>query len=79
MYGLMDPSTDETKPANAAITGRVNPWLMGDIGTLLAKGVQEDRIGRSNFASDSKLFSQSPFYTDQRDAPIVLKAINTKA
>jgi hypothetical protein len=76
VYGSMDPSTDPTKPANATITGRVNPWLLEEIGKLLHNGIGKNRIGRSNFASDSKLFKDSPFYTDQRDACIQLQAIN---
>ena len=32
-------------------------------------------IGRSNFASTSVYYKDSPFYTDQRDAPIVLSEI----
>jgi hypothetical protein len=75
VYGAMDPSTDPDVGANAPVTGRVNPWLMEDIGQLL-QGCCSDRLGRSNFAAGSALHDQSCFYTDQRDAPIQLNAIN---
>jgi hypothetical protein len=77
MFGMMESTG---KKENMSNTGRVNPWLMEDIGTVLRgqckhERLKPDNVARSNFASSSPHFASSPFYTDQRDAPAVLATI----
>lgn len=76
VFGLMETGGG----GNQANTGRVNPWLMQDIGTVLRgqcmrERLKPDNVARSNFASSSPHFASSPFYTDQRDAPVTLATI----
>ena len=71
MYG----TTPQVSGANSEIYTRINPWLAEDINTLYKGSSITANIGRSNFASTSVYYKASPFYTDQRDAPIVLTDI----
>ena len=55
---------------------RVNPWLAADLNTLLSPlHTHDPKLTRSNFASTSAYYAKSPFYMDQRDAPIELVTI----
>ena len=75
---LVYSSMPQASGKDSEIYQRVNPWLSADLNTLLSPlhiHNPDPKLTRSNFASTSAYYAKSPFYMDQRDAPIELVTI----